>query len=77
MTSCGRTTNGSASTRGGHNETWGGVTLNIDANVLDGPVALAGPGPDTPTPTATVTPTRTPFPFTPRAWFYLPMITHP
>lgn len=24
---------------GGHDETWGGVTLNIDANVADGPVA--------------------------------------
>jgi photosystem II stability/assembly factor-like uncharacterized protein len=24
---------------GGHNENWGGVTLNIDSNVIDGPVA--------------------------------------
>ncbi len=24
---------------GGHNETWGGVTLNIDSNAIDGPVA--------------------------------------
>jgi hypothetical protein len=24
---------------GGHSETWGGVTLNIDANVIDGPLA--------------------------------------
>lgn len=25
---------------GGHNETWGGVTLNIDCNVADGPTAV-------------------------------------
>jgi hypothetical protein len=25
--------------QGGHNETWGGVTLNIDTNVIDGPTA--------------------------------------
>jgi hypothetical protein len=25
--------------RGGHNETWGGVTLNVDSNVVDGPLA--------------------------------------
>jgi hypothetical protein len=24
---------------GGHDETWGGVTLNIDTNVIDGPLA--------------------------------------
>jgi hypothetical protein len=23
---------------GGHNETWGGVTINIDSNAVDGPV---------------------------------------
>jgi len=28
---------------GGHNETWGGVTLNIDSNVLDGVVATICP----------------------------------
>ena len=25
--------------KGGHTETWGGVTLNIDTNVVDGPLA--------------------------------------
>jgi hypothetical protein len=31
---------------GGHNETWGNTTLNIDSNVLDGPVAsLRDPAP--------------------------------
>jgi hypothetical protein len=25
---------------GGHNETWGGLTLNIDSNVLDGPLTV-------------------------------------
>jgi photosystem II stability/assembly factor-like uncharacterized protein len=47
---------------GGHSETWGGVTLNIDSNVLDGPVALLRPSPSptsTPTPTPTATPTAT------------------
>jgi hypothetical protein len=29
---------------GGHNETWGGVTLNIDCDVIDGVVATAGGG---------------------------------
>jgi hypothetical protein len=28
---------------GGHGETWGGVTLNIDCNVIDGIVASMGP----------------------------------
>lgn len=37
---------------GGHAETWGGVELTIDPNVLDGPIALMGPATDTPTPTA-------------------------
>ncbi|MEM7348645.1 MAG: glycoside hydrolase domain-containing protein, partial [Chloroflexota bacterium] len=27
---------------GGHNETWGGVELNIDSNVIDGIVAVGG-----------------------------------
>jgi photosystem II stability/assembly factor-like uncharacterized protein len=45
---------------GGHNETWGGVTLNIDSNVLDGPVALpCGVPGSTPTPTAAATATAT------------------
>ncbi len=45
---------------GGHNETWGGVTLNIDSNVLDGPVALPrGASGPTVTPTATATATAT------------------
>ncbi len=30
---------------GGHNETWGGVTINIDSNVLDGHVAGTVPDP--------------------------------
>lgn len=74
---------------GGHGETWGGVSMNIDADVLDGPVALAGPAPTptptyTPTVTPTVTPTlsATPTPsatptraiFTPTAWLYLPLL---
>jgi len=29
---------------GGHNETWGGVTLNVDSNVLDGVVAVPAQG---------------------------------
>lgn len=40
--------------RGGHNERWGGVTLNIDSNVVDGPVALPG--------TRSTRPTATPAP---------------
>ena len=28
--------------KGGHKETWGGVTINIDSNYVDGPV-LGGP----------------------------------
>ena len=28
--------------QGGHNETWGGVTLNIDSNCANGPVAPSG-----------------------------------
>lgn len=63
---------------GGHVETWGAVALNIDSNVLDGPVGVAAAAePPTPTPTLTPTPTRTPFPFTPRAWVYLPVLVRP
>lgn len=55
---------------GGHNETWGGATLNIDANALEGIVAvIAPPAP----PTLTPTPTATRVPITPVAWQYLPM----
>ncbi len=39
---------------GGHNETWGTTTLNIDSNALDGPVAVIGPAPRTATPAARV-----------------------
>jgi len=28
---------------GGANETWGGITLNVDLNVIDGPLAVANP----------------------------------
>lgn len=61
---------------GGHNETWGITTLNIDADVLDGVVAVTGEPSPTPTPTVTPTPTATAtrIPFTPSAWHYLPMI---
>jgi hypothetical protein len=48
---------------GGHDETWGGVTLNIDSNVLDSIVAdldAAPPATPTPTPTPTATPTPQP-----------------
>ncbi len=64
---------------GGHNERWGSVTLNIDSNVLDGPVALAGPAAETPTPTptATPTPTVTPYSYTPSHWVYLPLLMQP
>ena len=37
---------------GDHNETWGGVTYNIDSNVLDGPVAVVPGGPPVSTPAA-------------------------
>lgn len=48
---------------GGHPETWGGVTMNVDSNAMDGPVAGGAAGP-TPSPTATPspTPTHTPSP---------------
>jgi len=40
--------------KGGHKETWGGVTLNIDNDYVDGPVvgAAAAPPPPPPTPPA-------------------------
>jgi hypothetical protein len=44
--------------RGGHNETWGGATLNIDTDQLN--VRLGGSGSSTPTPPA---PPPLPFPF--------------
>jgi hypothetical protein len=44
---------------GGHNEKWGQLALNIDSNVLDGPVALMDNVPPTSTPTH---------------WSYLPML---
>lgn len=48
---------------GGHDETWGGVTLNIDSDVVDGLVADPGrSAPPTSTPTATPTSTPTPQP---------------
>jgi photosystem II stability/assembly factor-like uncharacterized protein len=31
---------------GGHNETWGGIALTIDSNVIDGPVATLSSSPD-------------------------------
>ena len=35
--------------KGGHNETWGGVTINIDSNYVDGAVVgNAGPPPPPP-----------------------------
>ena len=58
---------------GGHNETWGATTLNIDCDVLDGVVARVGPAPTptiTPTRTVTPTPSMTPTPWqvTDRVW---------
>jgi hypothetical protein len=38
---------------GGHDETWGDVTFNIDANVVEGPIADLATG-TTPTPTVVV-----------------------
>src|SRR2546430_12750541 len=35
--------------KGGHRETWGGVTINIDSNVVDGPV-VGGDAPPPPPP---------------------------
>jgi photosystem II stability/assembly factor-like uncharacterized protein len=45
---------------GGHDETWGGLTLNIDSNVVDSIVADLSGNPPTPTPTRTPTPTPQP-----------------
>ena len=54
--------------QGGHNERWGGVTINIDRNYLDLRTPTL-PGSSTPTPTPapepTPTPTPTPAPGTP------------
>jgi hypothetical protein len=44
---------------GGHDETWGGVTLNIDSNVVDSLVAVLEVQPPTPTPSPSPTPTPT------------------
>ncbi len=46
---------------GGHAESWGGITITIDSNVIDGVVALGNPD-ATPLPTRTPTPTITPTP---------------
>ncbi len=42
--------------KGGHNETWGGVTINIDSNYVDGPVlgGIAPPPPPPPPPAGSV-----------------------
>lgn len=42
--------------KGGHKETWGGVTINIDSNYVDGPVlgGLAPPPPPPPPPAGSV-----------------------
>ena len=42
--------------KGGHKETWGGVTINIDSNYVDGPVVsgLAPPPPPPPPPAGSV-----------------------
>jgi hypothetical protein len=45
--------------QGGHNETWGGVTINIDRNYLDLRTPKL-PGATTPTPTPTPTPAPAP-----------------
>ncbi len=36
--------------KGGHRETWGGVTINIDSNVVDGPVVGGNAAPPPPPP---------------------------
>ena len=54
--------------RGGHRETYAGVTINIDSSIVDAPVAGPGgigpttPPPSTPLPTPTPTPTPAPTP---------------
>ena len=42
--------------KGGHKETWGGVTINIDSNYVDGPVlgGVAPPPPPPPPPAGSV-----------------------
>jgi hypothetical protein len=45
--------------RGGHKETFGGVTINIDSNYLDGAVAGVGNAPPPPPTTTTTTTTTT------------------
>ena len=42
--------------KGGHKETWGGVTINIDSNYVDGPVlgGIAPPPPPPPPPAGSV-----------------------
>ncbi len=47
--------------KGGHNETWGGVTLNVDDDYVDGPVVgpTAAPPPPPPPTTTTTAPTPT------------------
>jgi hypothetical protein len=45
--------------RGGHKETWGGVTIDVDSDVLDGAVVNATGSP-APPPVAPVQPTTTP-----------------
>ncbi len=56
--------------RGGHLETYAGVTINIDSSIVDAPVAGPGgvgpttPPPPTPTPVPTPTPAPTPTPGT-------------
>lgn len=57
---------------GGHWETWGGISLNIDSNALEGPVSAIDP--PSPTPTSTPTATATRVIFTPSVWVYLPII---
>jgi hypothetical protein len=39
--------------KGGHNETWGGVTLNVDDDYVDGPVVGGSAAPPPPPPTTT------------------------
>ncbi len=46
--------------KGGHNETWGGVKLNVDNDYVDGPVVGATGAPVPPPPPTTTTPGTTP-----------------
>jgi hypothetical protein len=45
--------------RGGHNESYGGVTINIDSNYLDAATATGGSAPAAPPPTLSVVPSAT------------------